>query len=87
MLDQTLLPNSRNQAASDSSATSLDQNECSEPTLKALPKDYYNWIILEGLKDGQRFDDKPDNFTGYMLKRRKRPLKGNQLKILVQVNL
>ncbi|KAJ9585564.1 hypothetical protein L9F63_002640, partial [Diploptera punctata] len=34
------------------------------------------WEILEGLKDGQRFDKKPDVFTGYLHKKRKWPLKG-----------
>lgn len=34
------------------------------------------WEILEGLKDGQRFDKKPPVFTGYLHKKRKWPLKG-----------
>lgn len=34
------------------------------------------WEILEGLKDGQRFDRKPDIYTGYLHKKRKWPLKG-----------
>ncbi|KDR22246.1 oxysterol-binding protein-related protein 6-like [Zootermopsis nevadensis] len=34
------------------------------------------WEILEGLKDGQRFDRKPDICTGYLHKKRKWPLKG-----------
>ncbi|XP_023213795.1 oxysterol-binding protein-related protein 6-like [Centruroides sculpturatus] len=34
------------------------------------------WEILEGLKDGQRFEEKPEKFEGYMMKRRKWPLKG-----------
>lgn len=34
------------------------------------------WEILEGLKDGQRFDRKPPVFTGYLHKKRKWPLKG-----------
>ena len=43
---------------------------------KFLLKDEYKWQILEGLKDGQRFEEKPLKFSGFMLKRRKRPLKG-----------
>ncbi|KAJ6216844.1 hypothetical protein RDWZM_008001 [Blomia tropicalis] len=39
-------------------------------------KDENKWQILEGLKDGQRFEEKPLKFSGFMLKRRKRPLKG-----------
>lgn len=34
------------------------------------------WEILEGLKDGQRFDKKPEAFNGYLHKKRKWPLKG-----------
>ncbi|GLG95172.1 Oxysterol-binding protein-related protein 6, partial [Gryllus bimaculatus] len=34
------------------------------------------WEILEGLKDGQRFDKKPEVLTGYLHKKRKWPLKG-----------
>lgn len=34
------------------------------------------WEILEGLKEGQRFDKKPDMFSGYLHKKRKWPLKG-----------
>ncbi|XP_068082780.1 oxysterol-binding protein-related protein 6 isoform X2 [Anabrus simplex] len=34
------------------------------------------WEILEGLKDGQRYEKKPDIFTGYLHKKRKWPLKG-----------
>ena len=34
------------------------------------------WEILEGLKDGQRFDKKPDVYSGYLHKKRKWPLKG-----------
>lgn len=34
------------------------------------------WEILEGLKDGQRFENKPDTFKGYLHKKRKWPLKG-----------
>ncbi|XP_076060040.1 oxysterol-binding protein-related protein 3-like isoform X3 [Oratosquilla oratoria] len=34
------------------------------------------WEILEGLKEGQRFDLTPQKFEGFLLKRRKWPLKG-----------
>jgi hypothetical protein len=34
------------------------------------------WEILEGLKDGQRFDKKPKPCEGYLHKKRKWPLKG-----------
>ncbi|XP_069174004.1 oxysterol-binding protein-related protein 3 isoform X3 [Procambarus clarkii] len=34
------------------------------------------WEILEGLKEGQRFDLVPRKFEGFLLKRRKWPLKG-----------
>ncbi|XP_044743181.1 oxysterol-binding protein-related protein 6-like isoform X3 [Chrysoperla carnea] len=34
------------------------------------------WEIIEGLKDGQRFDTKPERYAGYLHKKRKWPLKG-----------
>ncbi|XP_073987106.1 oxysterol-binding protein-related protein 6-like isoform X2 [Rhodnius prolixus] len=34
------------------------------------------WEILEGLRDGQRYEVKPEVFTGYLHKKRKWPLKG-----------
>ncbi|XP_037873857.1 putative uncharacterized protein DDB_G0282133 isoform X1 [Bombyx mori] len=34
------------------------------------------WEVLEGLKDGQRFEKRPDVFNGYLHKKRKWPLKG-----------
>ncbi|XP_075238108.1 oxysterol-binding protein-related protein 6-like isoform X2 [Lycorma delicatula] len=34
------------------------------------------WEILEGLRDGQRFEKKPEVLTGYLHKKRKWPLKG-----------
>ncbi|XP_071448902.1 oxysterol-binding protein-related protein 3-like isoform X4 [Hetaerina americana] len=34
------------------------------------------WEILEGLRDGQRFEWKPNVFEGYLHKKRKWPLKG-----------
>ncbi|KAL1115131.1 hypothetical protein AAG570_007162 [Ranatra chinensis] len=34
------------------------------------------WEIIEGLKDGQRYDRKPEPFSGYLHKKRKWPLKG-----------
>lgn len=34
------------------------------------------WEIMEGLKDGQRFENKPNPFNGFLHKKRKWPLKG-----------
>lgn len=34
------------------------------------------WEIMEGLKDGQRFDTKPNPYSGFLHKKRKWPLKG-----------
>ncbi|KAJ8962778.1 hypothetical protein NQ318_001177 [Aromia moschata] len=34
------------------------------------------WEIMEGLKEGQRFENKPNPFNGYLHKKRKWPLKG-----------
>lgn len=35
-----------------------------------------DWEIMEGLKEGQICEKKPDNYTGYLMKRRRWPLKG-----------
>ena len=43
---------------------------------KTSHKSSNEWEILEGLKDGQKCEDKPVKYDGYMLKRRKWPLKG-----------
>lgn len=34
------------------------------------------WEILEGLREGQKCETKPEKFEGYLMKRRKWPLKG-----------
>ena len=39
-------------------------------------KSRHEWEILEGLKEGQVCEDKPDKYQGFLLKRRKWPLKG-----------
>ncbi|XP_069676380.1 oxysterol-binding protein-related protein 6-like isoform X2 [Periplaneta americana] len=76
--------------ASDSEASvesnSLSAESNNDPLPKTPPKEIAaskrsarrgsEWEILEGLKDGQRFDKKPDIFTGYLHKKRKWPLKG-----------
>lgn len=35
-----------------------------------------DWEIMEGLKDGQKFEKKPNIFSGFLHKKRKWPLKG-----------
>ncbi|XP_054277187.1 oxysterol-binding protein-related protein 3-like isoform X2 [Macrosteles quadrilineatus] len=47
-----------------------------EPVLKRINRRGSEWEIVEGLKDGQRFEKKPEVFTGYLHKKRKWPLKG-----------
>lgn len=77
--------------ASDSDA-SVDTNSLSADSANEQPKELttinntnrkkFNrrrgseWEILEGLKDGQRFEKKPDPYKGYLHKKRKWPLKG-----------
>lgn len=70
----------------DSNSLSVDSNndqigpsktaQSKEPVLKRMYRRGSEWEILEGLKDGQRFDKKPEVFTGYLHKKRKWPLKG-----------
>ena len=35
-----------------------------------------DWEILDGLRDGQTCEQRPDKYEGYMMKRRKWPMKG-----------
>ncbi|XP_049820925.1 oxysterol-binding protein-related protein 3-like isoform X2 [Aethina tumida] len=53
------------------SGTSTDK-----PQRKKKARRGSEWEIMEGLKDGQRFENKPDPFNGYLHKKRKWPLKG-----------
>ncbi|KAJ8320036.1 hypothetical protein KUTeg_001623 [Tegillarca granosa] len=39
-------------------------------------KNKQQWEIIEGLKDGMRCEDKPEKYQGYMMKRRRWPMKG-----------
>jgi hypothetical protein len=43
---------------------------------KVKRRTHHDWEILEGLKDGQKCEDKPDKYEGLMMKRRKWPMKG-----------
>ena len=76
-------PASDSEGSLESNSLSAESNN--EHIPKTPPKDVAakrsarrgsEWEILEGLKDGQRFDKKPDIFTGYLHKKRKWPLKG-----------
>lgn len=74
-----------NVTASDSDA-SVDTNSLSADSVteqnQALSKRRKKirrgseWEIMEGLKEGQRFENKPNPFSGYLHKKRKWPLKG-----------
>jgi len=39
-------------------------------------KDPGGWEVLEGLRSGRQGEEQPSRFDGYMMKTRKRPLKG-----------
>ncbi|XP_070185405.1 oxysterol-binding protein-related protein 3-like [Littorina saxatilis] len=43
---------------------------------KGSRKSRREWEILEGLKDGQKCAEKPERFQGFLMKRRKWPMKG-----------
>lgn len=72
--------------ASDSDASietnSLSAESATEQVLTAKPKNKKDrrrsseWEIMEGLKEGQKFEKKPNKFDGYLHKKRKWPLKG-----------
>ncbi|KAL3288051.1 hypothetical protein HHI36_002503 [Cryptolaemus montrouzieri] len=40
------------------------------------PRRGSEWEIMEGLKEGQRYDNKPQPYKGFLHKKRKWPLKG-----------
>uniref|UniRef100_A0A8D8Y5D5 Oxysterol-binding protein-related protein 6 n=1 Tax=Cacopsylla melanoneura TaxID=428564 RepID=A0A8D8Y5D5_9HEMI len=52
------------------------QTSVKETSSKRFSRRGSEWEILEGLKDGQRFDTKPLAYSGYLHKKRKWPLKG-----------
>ncbi|XP_069107379.1 oxysterol-binding protein-related protein 6-like [Argopecten irradians] len=39
-------------------------------------KQRHDWEIVEGLRDGHRCEEKPEKYQGFMLKRRRWPMKG-----------
>lgn len=72
------------------SATEQVNNPPKPPTRKKSRRRSSEWEIMEGLKDGQKFDKKPAPFSGYLHKKRKWPLKGwhkvNNFLFLYSVN-
>ncbi|XP_059484920.1 oxysterol-binding protein-related protein 6-like isoform X2 [Neocloeon triangulifer] len=78
--------NSDSDGSADSNSLSADSNndtfvrvpskEATANGSKAVVRRASEWEILEGLKDGQRFDKKPKTWEGYLHKKRKWPLKG-----------
>ncbi|KAK7078739.1 hypothetical protein SK128_020462, partial [Halocaridina rubra] len=60
-----------NSLSAESQEAGRSPNSSHKPTSKKG-----EWEILEGLKEGQRFDLVPRKFEGFLLKRRKWPLKG-----------
>lgn len=44
------------------------------------------WEVLEGLKDGQRFEKRPEVFNGFLHKKRKWPLKGWHKVRIITIN-
>ena len=45
-------------------------------SVRPEPKRFRGWEILDGLREGQTFEQKPEKFEGFMMKRRKWPMKG-----------
>ena len=71
---------SKNQAAKGSSTQNLKVETKNKDGSKSVPtrrpRRKSEWEILEGLKEGQTHEQVPEKFEGWMLKRRKWPLKG-----------
>lgn len=76
-----LLSKMRNAGTASESDGSIDSSPSMESfkesqSQKRITRRGSEWEILEGLKEGQRFDKKPEMFSGYLHKKRKWPLKG-----------
>ncbi|XP_070570734.1 oxysterol-binding protein-related protein 6-like isoform X2 [Ptychodera flava] len=67
---------SKNEISSSSSRspTNIVENDSSRPTSANLDKN--NWEIVEGLKEGQKYEKEPEKYDGFLMKRRKWPMKG-----------
>lgn len=65
-----------NSLSADSATEQPANNPPKPPTRKKSRRRSSEWEIMEGLKDGQKFDKKPSTFNGYLHKKRKWPLKG-----------
>lgn len=58
------------------SAESATELVTAKPKSKKDRRRSSEWEIMEGLKEGQKFEKKPLKFDGYLHKKRKWPLKG-----------
>ncbi|XP_050730944.1 oxysterol-binding protein-related protein 3-like isoform X4 [Eriocheir sinensis] len=71
-------PGSESDQSVDTNSLSAESQEAgrSPSSTHKITSKKGEWEILEGLKEGQRFDFVPRKFEGFLLKRRKWPLKG-----------
>ncbi|KAK3866954.1 hypothetical protein Pcinc_027540 [Petrolisthes cinctipes] len=71
-------PGSESDQSIDTNSLSADSQDAgrSPNSSQKITSKKGEWEILEGLKEGQRFDLVPRKFEGFLLKRRKWPLKG-----------
>ncbi|KAI5699622.1 hypothetical protein M8J75_005933 [Diaphorina citri] len=74
--DASVDSNSPSLESNNEHQTLKPQTSVKEPTNKRFSRRGSEWEILEGLKDGQRFDTRPSAYSGYLHKKRKWPLKG-----------
>ncbi|KAF5275203.1 hypothetical protein FQR65_LT04235 [Abscondita terminalis] len=58
------------------SAESTTENVQHKPRKKLGRRRDSEWEVVEGLKEGQRFEKRPDLYNGFLHKKRKWPLKG-----------
>lgn len=59
-----------------SAESATEQAQPAQVSRKKQRRRSSEWEIMEGLKDGQRYEHKPDPFNGFLHKKRKWPLKG-----------
>lgn len=63
-------------SAETNSADSVMENIPQIPYLKKNQRRDSEWEVVEGLKEGQRYEKKPEVLRGFLHKKRKWPLKG-----------
>ncbi|XP_033728021.1 oxysterol-binding protein-related protein 6-like isoform X1 [Pecten maximus] len=75
--DEISLANSQMETSSKKDLEKTQSSNKSTPAKgRKRRKQRHDWEIVEGLRDGHRCEEKPEKYQGFMLKRRRWPMKG-----------